>query len=484
MVTKIQNKYEARINNWKNKAMERGGELRSLKKRFKEMEASRDLNRANWQKERALREATIAEVKSLDKELNKLKHHSYDLDSVAICLAVKRSGTVSLRSWRAMLVTMCFVFEINFKVPCINTLRNWEQKHGYHRLSKQGDPSVDYAIIIDESFSIGGQSLLLVLGINLSVYKFDSSLRMSDIEVLAMEVKASWKADDISAVIAKVQKRGYKLVYCCSDGGSNIVKSMKDSDIPRIYDCTHALSILLKKEYEEQKMFKNFLKAYALLNRKNYMGQDTLICPPKLRGKSRFLNIYPIAEWAESTLKYLDFLSNKSNKKRTAGEKRVYKKLIWLNKYRDLIGELIAISKLLKAVFKILKDEGLNEASIKSVKAIVSLSQAPLFIRVGILNYLEAQQIVLLLTGYTTMICCSDIIESYFGKFKYNQKRNPDKGITIGCLDLVNYGQEINKSELKKAMESTKIVDLKKWQKENKLKSFNNRRKELRKKWG
>ena len=133
---------------------------------------------------------------------------------------------------------------------------------------------------------------------------------------------------------------------------------------------------------------------------------------------------------------------------------------------------------------KVLKNEGLNEASIKSVKAIVSLSQAPLFIRAGIRNYLEAQKIVLLLTGYKTMICCSDIIESYFGKFKYNQKRNSDKGITIGCLDLVNYGQEINKSELKKAMESTKIVDLKKWQKENKLKSFNNRRKELRKKWG
>ena len=38
--------------------------------------------------------------------------------------------------------------------------------------------------------------------------------------------------------------------------------------------------------------------------------------------------------------------------------------------------------------------------------------------------------------------------------------------------------------ELKKAMEGTKIVDLKKWRKENKLKAFNNQKKELFKKWG
>jgi len=479
MDTKIANKYELRIENWKNKAIERGAELRSLRKRLKEMEDSRDLNRANWRKERLLRESAISEVQALNKSLHKLKYHSYDLNSVAICLEIKRSGNVSLRSWRSMLLTMCLVFEINFKVPCINTLRNWEQKTGYYRLKKEGDSNANYAIIIDESFSIGRQSLLLVLGINLNEYHFDSSLRMSDIEVLAVEVKSSWKADDISAVITKIRERGYKLVYCCSDGGSNIVKSMIDSDLPRIYDCTHALSLLLKKEYEEQEMFKNFLKAYALLNRKNYMGQDSLICPPKLRGKSRFLNIYPIADWAESSLELVDSLSKK---KRTVAEKRVYKKLLWLNKYRGLIAELIAISKLLKAVFKILKNEGLNEASIKATQEVVSHSQAPLFIRVGIRNYLEAQQV--LLTDYATMICCSDIIESYFGKFKYNQTKNPSKRITIGCLDIVNYGKKIERTELKKAMESTKIVDLKKWQEKNKLKSFNNRRKELAKKWG
>ena len=171
-----------------------------------------------------------------------------------------------------------------------------------------------------------------------------------------------------------------------------------------------------------------------------------------------------------------------SKKEQTQDEKRVYEKLIWLNNYRDLIAELIEVSKLLKAVFKILKNEGLSEKSIKATQEIISFSKAPLFMRKGIRTYLKEQQVHL--TKDEVMVCCSDIIESYFGKFKYAQKRNPNKGITIGCLDIINYGQKVERNELKKAMESTKIVDLKKWRKKNKLESFNNRRKKLTKKWG
>lgn len=479
MTAKIHKKCKGQSNTWKDKAKTRGAELRAKNKRIKELIKSRDLHKLKWQKERQLREADKKALQNFQKKSQNLKYHSYNLESVAICMAVKHSGNMSLRCCRSMLLTMCFLFNINFKVPCINTLRNWEHKNGYYRLKKRGDSTVDYVVIVDESFSIGHQSLLLVLGINMSVYNFGSSLQMSDVEVLAMEVKKSWKSADISKVITGIRNRGYSLLYCCSDGANNLVRAMKDSDLCRIYDCTHALSLLIKKEYEKKEVFKNFLKEYALLNRKNYMGQDSMICPPKLRGKARFLNIYPIAEWAERTLKYSTILSNKT---RTKEEERIYQKLIWLDKYSILINELIEVSKLLKSVFKILKKEGLVKASIKATEELVSFSKAPLFIRVGIRSYLKEQQIHL--KKYGRMICCSDIIESYFGKFKYNQTKNPNKGITIGCLDIVNYGEEIEIHELKKAMEGTRIVDLKKWRKENKLKAFNNQKKELFKKWG
>ena len=112
MSTKIHNKYEARLDNWKNKAKERGAELRSKTKRIKELEQSRDLHKSKWHKERLLRKEDKASLEQLQKEVIKLKYHSYDLESVSICLALKHSENMSLRSCRSMLVTMLSLIHI------------------------------------------------------------------------------------------------------------------------------------------------------------------------------------------------------------------------------------------------------------------------------------------------------------------------------------------------------------------------------------
>lgn len=478
MQVKIMNKTELQIINWKNKAVARGSLLRAEKKRTSSLKLSRAQHKEKWKQERDKRLIVEAALKTVKSDLHKLRNHSYDLKTVSVCLEVKSSGTISLRACRAAIIALCLCFDIKMKVPCINTIRNWEQKSGFHQLGKRGDKKDEYVLIIDESFNIGKQSLLLILGVNLSTYQFGSSLAHQDVEILGMGIKSSWKSCDIEELILSIKQRDYQIAYSCSDGGNNIVRALKDKKIPRLYDCTHALSLLVKKNYEKQKVFIDFQKRYSLFNRQNYMGQDRLMCPPKLRGKSRFLNIYPMAEWAEKWLGHLEQLEKRNKNEE---EKRIYKKLLWLRDYKALIAELVQVSKLLKIVFKILKNEGINKTTIELVKKEVEWAICPIFLRRGILDYLDENS--QLLTDYQRLICCSDIIESIFGKFKNNQKRNPEKGITIGCLDLVNYGQKIDTVTLKKAMEETKIIDLKKWRDDNNLQSFNNKRQKLVKKW-
>lgn len=478
MQVKIKNKAELRLINWKNKAVERGRALRAEKKRSCSLILSRTQHKEKWKQERDKRLCVEAKLKVVKTDLHKLRNHSYDLKTVSVCLEVKSSGTISLRACRAAIIALCLCFDIKMKVPCINTIRNWEQKSGFHQLGKRGNLKDEYVLIIDESFNIGRQSLLLILGVNLSNYQFGSSLAHQDVEVLGMGIKSSWKSCDIEKLILSIEQRDYRIVYSCSDGGNNIVKGLKDKGIPRIYDCTHAMSLMVKKAYEKQEFFIDFQKRYAKFNRQNYMGQDRLMCPPKLRGKSRFLNIYPMAEWAQKWLGHLQHLEKLN---RTETEDRIYKKLLWLKDYKVLIAELVQVSKLLKIVFKILKNKGLNKTTIELVSKEIEWAICPIFLRKGILNYLDQNS--QLLTDYEGLICCSDIIESIFGKFKNNQKRNPEKGITIGCLDLVNYGQKIDELTLKKAMEETRIIDLKKWRDENNLQSFNNKRRKLVKKW-
>lgn len=77
------------------------------------------------------------------------------------------------------------------------------------------------------------------------------------------------------------------------------------------------------------------------------------------------------------------------------------------------------------------------------------------------------------LVEYKQVICCSDIIESSFGKFKNEQDRNLCKVVTIGCLKIANYQGKGDKKILKEARENTKIIDLNKWKEENELMTLN-----------
>lgn len=479
MSTKITKKEKFQLSNWKNKAQARGREFRAAKKRIKELEDSRNFYKKKWKAEREKRISCERTLKASKRVNESVKNHSYDLQTIFLCLALKMSSVISLRSCRLTLITFYMHFRITQKVPCINTLRTWEQKIGYYGLHEKGNEVDDYMLIIDESFNIGQQSMLLVLAVNLSNYKFGKSLAHQDVKVVSMNIKPSWKAGDIAKVVEEVEKKNYRVKYVCSDGGNNIVKAFETGKIKRVYDCTHALCLLLKKRYIDDASFTSFQKKYTLLNRQNYMGQDRIICPQKLKGKCRFLNIYPIAEWAEKHFAYLQQLENK---KRNEAEQRIYTKLSWLRNYKELIIELVQVSAVLKVVFDILKKEGLDDERVKLVTKEVETMACPTFLREGILAYLEQNNMKI--EGCSRLICCSDVIESFFGKFKYNQKRNPEKGVTIGCLDLVNYGQKIDKSTIKKAMEETKMIDLELWRDKNKLESFNNKRRKLFKKLG
>ncbi|MDX1902916.1 MAG: hypothetical protein SFU27_02060 [Thermonemataceae bacterium] len=479
MSTKITKKQKTQLSSWKNKAKKRGQELRAMRKRLQELEESRDYYKTKLKAEKEKSKRYETALKNSEDISEPVKNHSYNLQAIFFCLALKMSGVMSLRCCRSALITFYLHFNIPGKVPCINTIRIWEQKTGYNGLQEKGNEADDYMLIIDESFNIGKQSMLIVLAVNLKTYKFGKSLAHQDVKVVSLNVKPSWKAEDIAKVVEDVERKSYRVKYVCSDGGNNIVKAFENNKIKRVYDCTHALCLLLKKRYKDDSKFISFQKKYTLMNRQNYMGQDRIICPQKLKGKCRFLNIYPIAEWAE---KHLNYLQQIEKKKRNAEEQRLYTKLLWLREYQDLVKELVQVSAVLKGVFEILKTEGLDDEQVNLVTKKMELMACPMFLREGILVYLEQNNIKI--EGHSRLICCSDIIESFFGKFKYNQKRSPEKGVTIGCLDLVNYGQKIDKTIIKKAMEETKIIDLELWRDKNKLESFNNKRRKLFKKWG
>ena len=66
----------------------------------------------------------------------------------------------------------------------------------------------------------------------------------------------------------------------------------------------------------------------------------------------------------------------------------------------------------------------------------------------------------------------------------WSTAKNPNKGITLGCLNMVNFGKEIDKKKVKKAMEKVRVIDLKEWRNDRNLKSFNDKKKDFLEKVG
>lgn len=112
MSTKITKKEKFRLSNWKNKVQERGQELRATKKRMKELEDSRDCYKKKWKAEKEKRMSCERILKASERVSESVKNHSYDLQTIYLCLALKMSSVISLRSCRLALITFYMHFRI------------------------------------------------------------------------------------------------------------------------------------------------------------------------------------------------------------------------------------------------------------------------------------------------------------------------------------------------------------------------------------
>ena len=63
--------------------------------------------------------------------------------------------------------------------------------------------------------------------------------------------------------------------------------------------------------------------------------------------------------------------------------------------------------------------------------------------------------------GYENLLCTSDIIESYFGKFKTKINSNSRSGLTEFIFTIATFGKSFSIEEAKKALETVQCKDFK-----------------------
>lgn len=463
---------ELKIENWKEKAKIRSRENSKLR---------RDLLRTRkcalrWKaecichrKELKRLKKSLVPLSAKDKDSRPLRHRYTSL-LICLCLCFRLRGNCSLRGCQSILHEFNNRWGLWDVVPSYSSIRNWEQKMGYWQIENRTFEGEDWVLIVDESRSSGGESVLLLLGISSGSYDFTHSLSFEDVEVLSIKVDSSWKGEEIAQVIKSLYAKGLSFSYVVSDGGNNLCKCFRLLELDRIEDCSHALGNILEKAYKDDPQFIEFTKACAGFKQKVVMGKDAPYMPAAQRSKARFLNIFPLVNWANKILKLIDDPTFDKTQK-------VCQKLEWIQGYRPLIEQLTILTELVNQISKILKNNGLSEVTAQKCREILKTETLPEWFRSQVEQYLKTN--LEKVPKGQTYICCSDVIESFFGKFKHQLKTTSLQGITQSCLNIANYPAKFDTDKVKIVMEQVTVRDIYKWRNENLKENINQKRKNL-----
>jgi hypothetical protein len=371
---------------------------------------------------------------------------------------------------------MNLYLETSLKAPSHSTVLLWMKKYGYHELYKAKDIGDDWVVILDESVQFGQNKLLVVYGVRQCDIDFSRPLIYKDLVTLALVSKSSWSGDDIREVLADVEKRIGTIKYAVADHGNSIRKALKLLNIPHIYDLTHCISLSVEHIYKEDPEFRAYTKKMAHLRGTQALGKMAHVLPPLQRCKARFMNLRPISDWGVSVLNLLDcqqgdFREEKDN-------------LRWVGSYRELIGELNLLNKIINDIQSIVKKNGLSKANFQRCKQILEQASTQRLIRFKNVITDHFEKSINALPQLDHILCSSDILESSFGKYKNYLQDNPMVGITNLCLSLAGFTGSMKEDEIKQALETTRVAQINKWTLSNIGKTTLAKRMEVLKKGG
>ena len=188
---------------------------------------------------------------------------------------------------------------LNLRIPSHVSLRWWICKSGYYRIETKPVERLAYVVYVDESIVMGGQKLLLVLGILESSIGYNKGLDFSQMDVLWVGSGGSWKGETISKVLQEINQK-YALSYVVSGNGTNLRRAYELSNCVHVEDCTHCLAGILKGIYQDDTVFESFSKSANSLRTHWFLSKEkSVYLPPTQRGKVRFATIFPVVEWAQ-----------------------------------------------------------------------------------------------------------------------------------------------------------------------------------------
>lgn len=358
-----------------------------------------------------------------------------------------------------------FMFEgLLGKTPCHTTIRTWMAKMGIDTIKhKNIDIEQAYAVIFDASISVNDQQLLLALKVPAD--HTGKSLTHADEEVIGMAVSNNWPAEKVKEFCEEItSEQEHAPEYYISDNGKNLKKAVELLKLPHHKDISHTFAVFLKSIYEDDEEFVNFKKLVG--NTKHLaLTKFAYLMPPKQRSMARFMNMYPIVDWAKRIL---------LNYPKMSKDEKYYFSFVYRN--AGFVEEMDEVLSTYADIMKVCKQKGFSKKTIVRCKEIMEQrlldgNDRMRRMKDYINEYFDTEG-RLLTTEHPVHNISSDIIESDFGLFKDRMPMNKTHGFTESMLYIPLKSkfcdiESVKRFDINTAMERTKMEDVKNWKMNN-----------------
>lgn len=481
-------------NPWKIKAVERSLVSKSLRK-----ELVRQWERADKWRQKSLDQGAI--IKELTLTIHSLSSaptcvcasscasscakdvslsgYKFPLSVMWLSIILYANG-LSFRGVGAVWVFLRDFFCVKFPLPSYGSVRVWVLKLGLYLLQK-GGKSVKkgrvlgerWALIVDESYSLGKSRLLVVLAIRLSSLKQEQPLSMADVEPIEICSSATWTGDQIAVVLGKAAAKIEGTIdYVVSDRGGNLLNAYPKCQLLHIPDWAHYASNILENIYAENDDFKLFNDKMGTFKKKRKQSQFSQYSPPTLSVKMRFMNYIPFLEWANIML---------INFKELPPE--IVDELGFLQELKPFIKELTDVFFLGQQIGILLKKKGISPITKQETKDMTALLSKKYAKNIRVMTLIKAIDDYFVTTidvyvkcaqkqGPISPLCqpiiaSSEIIESIFGKFKHRSLKDPKRGFSAIALIIPLFCWKFSPFDVFKAMNTISTKDIEKWEEQN-----------------
>ena len=346
--------------------------------------------------------------------------------------------------------------------PSPTTVRNWVLRCGLHSLQRVRDWRGEIVLIIDESIQIGTEKLLLLLGLPLNKDQSRCTpLTSRDVQVLGMEVQHSWTGELIADFLQRTLAGFPNLnpAYFISDRGSSLLSAIRRLGYSWVSDCSHEMMNAVKDIFNNDKALQDLCAAIGTLRSRFLLTGWGGLLPATLRDKDRFLRLFTIVDWVRRLDSYWDRLPGK-----------VRPNLSFYRRQPALLRRLNQVRDLVEITAKLLKAAGLSRAthrrwqqqvtSYLNQQAVVTHAARKFIVRLEAYFANHAPK-------YETqgrLLCCSDIIESTFGRYK---NKGGMKTISADVLSIALYNQPLSMDFVVQAMGCISQPQLNAWEEKN-----------------